>query len=305
MVFFLLLLSLVYFYVLRHPPKKIWLIILASVIITFPAFPAALSRDVYNYAMDAKTITVFHQNPWVTPPKAHPADSLFSHIAWPNDPTRYGPVWVLPTSALYSIWPSLYSFKLITVLCYLGTLYIIKKLAKTDRAVIFLAFNPLLIVEYYLGTHTDIAMTFLALLAIYKLSWPAMFGSLLVKITSLPLSVGFFIKNAYVWIWLAYLGSLIIITAWSINPWYFTLPVILSALVLKSYFHKYLAISLSLAAVVRYIPLLYMGPFDPHNKIRAFLFLILLVPFGLWTLKKSLTSIKDPKFYMASESILK
>jgi hypothetical protein len=62
----------------------------------------------------------------------------------------------------------------------LGTLYLIKKLAKTDRAVIFLAFNPLLIVEYYLGTHTDIAMTFLALLAIYKLSWPAMFGSLLV-----------------------------------------------------------------------------------------------------------------------------
>ncbi len=301
MVIFIAVLSFCYLFFLKHPPKKIWLIVIASAIVTFPAFPAAFSRDVYNYAMYAKEVVVYHSNPWTTAPKAFPNDELLNHIAWPNDPSRYGPTWVIPTTAIYFVWPSLYAFKLFTVTCFLLCLWFVKKL-KGD--IVFVALNPLMIIEFYIGTHTDIVMTLFILLAIYKNSWASYFLSIGTKITSLPLFMGLIIRHPLVYIWSAYLGTLIIIAKWSINPWYFTLPFILTALYLKSNFYKYLAISLSLAAVIRYVPLLYMGPFDPNNKIRAILFLLFMVPFAIWFYKELLYQISLQISHLEKRSLL-
>lgn len=324
----LLILTACYFYFLRHVPKRIWLVIFVTTVLTFPAFPAAFSRDVYNYSMDAKNLMVYHQNPWTTPPKAHPSDPLLPHIHWPNDPTRYGPVWVLPTAAIYplgqnQIGYSQYLFKFYTLLGWLGSLYLVGKVVKKlngdpAKAIIFLAFNPLLIIEYFIGTHTDIVMTFFILLSLYllftkhqKLSWLSFVFSIGTKITSLPEIVPLWLARAFLLspkvtiflsIWFAYLGSLIIIAKWSINPWYFTLPVVLTGLYLQSKWHKWLAISLSLAAAIRYAPLLFLGPFDPHNKIRAILFLLLLVPFVIWTLRQGRASIRSQEVLLARKA---
>lgn len=292
MALIILSLTICYLYFLKHPPKRLFLIIIFSIIITFAGHPAAFSRDVYNYAMYAKTLVVYHQNPWVTPPKAFPNDPLLKNIHWPNDPSRYGPVWILPTSFLYYLWPSLYSFKLLTVFSLLACFYLVKKL-KGD--LVFLVFNPLIIIEYFLGTHTDILMTMFILLALYKNSWAYALLSILVKITSLPVAVFYWIKNPRILTWLAYLGTFIIIAKWSINAWYFTLPLVLTALITKSKFHKNLAISFSIAAVVRYLPLIYLGPFDPNNKIRAILFCITFLVFWRKYVSQSIQKLESGK----------
>lgn len=314
-IFVLILISLTfcYFYLLKNYQrlkKSLWVIILFAAVISFPAFPAAFSRDVYNYAMSAKTVIVYGQNPWTTPPKAFPNDPFLNYLHWPNDGSRYGPTWTIPTTVLYplggnNVGMSLYTFKLFTSLSWLGSLFLIGKIAKKInldpvQAITFLAFNPLLVIEFFIGTHTDITMTFFILLSLFwlfekKRNWSifAFFLSIGTKITSLPVGVAWWIAHVFhlngkhtvfLFIWSAYLGSLIIIAKWSINPWYFTLPIFLSALYLHSKFHRFLAISLSLAAAVRYAPLLFLGPFDPNNKIRAQLFLLLLVPFCLWVM---------------------
>lgn len=276
------LLTLCYLYFLNNPPKRVLLYIILSLIIMFPSYPATLSNDVYNYAMDAKILVVYHQNPWIVPPKFFPQDPLFSLVHWKDDPSRYGPIWIVPTAFLYWLWPSIFSFKLFTAANYLLSLWLINKLRGN---ITFIFFNPLIILEYLLGTHTDIVMTTFVLFALYHRSLIAMLAAVLVKITALPLLLGLFFKNKYFWVWLAYLGSFLIIVKWSINPWYFTLPIFLTALITHNKFYKYLAINLSIAAIVRYFPLLYLGWFDPNNKIRAALFIIFMLPFGFWVLK--------------------
>lgn len=330
-IIILVSLTLCYVYFLKNfhkLRKSLWSIILLAAVISFPAFPAAFSRDVYNYAMSAKTVVVYGQNPWTTPPKAFPNDPFLNHLHWPNDGSRYGLTWTVPTTILYllagnNVGLSLYTFKLFTSLSWLGSLFLIGKIAKKInldpvQAVAFLAFNPLLVIEFFIGTHTDITMTLFILLCLYwlfhrKRNWSlfSFFLSIGTKITSLPIIVGWWLSyvfhlnpktTIFLFIWSAYLGTLVIISKWSINPWYFTLPIFLSALYLHSQFHRFLAISLSLAAAIRYAPLLFLGPFDPNNKIRAQLFLLFLVPFCLWVIKRLWRNYSTSKTLVSGKS---
>lgn len=272
-------------------------------LILFFAHPAFLSHDVYSYAIYAKELIYYHVIPQFVPPNAFPFDPWLAFNHWPTSASRYGPVWTALSLVPFLIGsPNLllvsYAFKILGVLGYLLNLFLFKKLSPKINFLVF-ALNPFIILEALASPHTDVWVTVFVLVSLIfilrkkpRLAWLSLLASVGVKIVSLSLIFPLLLQSLFrfsskiliaVFAVFAYLGSAIIIARWSINPWYLYLPITLSLLLWEIKFWRYLAVSLSAAALVRYLPYFYLGFFDPHNKIRAFLFLITLVPLILWT----------------------
>ncbi len=274
--------------------KWLW----AFLLITALTYPAGLSHDVFNYVFDARILKFYHQWPWLAAPANFIGDSWLPFLHWQNSTSRYGPIWIGLTSLVVTsnLWFSIYTVKIVAIMGSLVCWWFLRKLT-TKTAVNFWLLNPLVITEMFISPHIDTWMTAFVLMGLYY--WKgsrqarmttacSLISSLGIKIVALPMVLLVFVKKEKIFVWaviLAYLGSLIIILRWSINPWYFTLPITLSALVVKNKFWRYLTWSLSVASLVRYLPYFYLGFFDPGNKIRAVLFGMVMLPFIFWSVK--------------------
>lgn len=304
----LVILFIAFFLILKIKAAKLLLIILlVASLIGFIAYPAYLSNDVITYAIYGKILVFYHQLPWLVSPAHFPNDAWTSLTHWPTSTSRYGPVWIFLTALSYlgsggRLIVSLYLLKAFGLIIFFINIYLIGKIAKSigknplQLQKVF-AFNPYIFIESVVSPHSDVLMTTFVLLAIYLyLSgktvkfYLGMLLSIGVKVVSLPLALApiLKIKRLEYFVGLAYLGSAIIIAQWSINPWYLYLPITLSVLVWERKFFRYLAISLSIACLIRYLPYFYLGFFDPANKIRRNLFLLTMIPFTAWSLLKFL-----------------
>jgi hypothetical protein len=147
-------------------PVKLALLIGGVLLFSYPL----LSHDFFNYMFDAKILTFYHQNPYMHKALDYPGDPWIRFMHWVHRPYPYGPVFLAVT-----VIPSFlgmgkfvihfFLLKATFVGFYLLSVYF---LAKIDRKqALFLATQPLLLIEGLVSGHNEIVGLGFAFAGIY------------------------------------------------------------------------------------------------------------------------------------------
>jgi hypothetical protein len=88
------------------------------------AYPAT-AVDVFAYVAHGRLVAEHHANPFIVPPDAYPTDAIVPYLAFPGEPSQYGPAWVLLGDALATIahgdlLTEVVLYKLVGALAHLG-----------------------------------------------------------------------------------------------------------------------------------------------------------------------------------------
>lgn len=297
-----------FFYIfLKRKFNPKFLIIITSTIFFF-SYSAMLSYDIFNYMTTAKVIFKYHENPYVIMPiefKGEP-NLLFTHAA--NKISLYGPSWIVLSAAPFFLGFSnfvltFFNFKLLIILFYIGTIFLVKKITRNEYSVILFALNPLIIIETLIGNHNDIVMMFLALFSFFLLIKKRIFSSILILIFSI------FIKYATIFLIPVFIFTTIRILQnkkidWNriflysslsmflvfllsflrgeIYPWYAVWFLTFTSLIPKNKILLYISLAFSFGLLLGYVPFMLTGSYfgiTPTVRILftfipVFLFLI-------------------------------
>ena len=63
------------------------------------AYPAT-AVDVFGYIAHGRLLVLHEVNPFIVPPAEFPGDAMVRYLAFPGEPSQYGPIWVLETAPL-------------------------------------------------------------------------------------------------------------------------------------------------------------------------------------------------------------
>lgn len=132
--------------------------------------PPLLSQDVFGYISYARLGVLHGLDPYTHVPVEAPADPTFAYIGWPFQHSPYGPLFTLGSYAIVPLGfaADLWSFKLLAVLCSLGTAALVARAAAREGrspqlAAAFVGLNPVVLEFAVGGAHND--MVTLLLLA--------------------------------------------------------------------------------------------------------------------------------------------
>ena len=232
--------------------RQFWIIVLVtSGVLTFSY--NAFSYDLFNYIFDAKIYTHYNLNPYMYKALDFPNDPMLSFMRWTHRTYPYGPAWLFLTIPVSFIGSNIfivtfYLFKMLTTVCFLGTVYYIEKIVKILNPkkslfnAAFFALNPLILIEVLVSSHNDTSMMFFAILAVYlfiNTKWQTgfitiLFSALIKQVTTLLLIpfVIFYISKYFkktvsneLFIKLCLLfnivGFIYVLTQIEVQPWYF------------------------------------------------------------------------------------
>jgi hypothetical protein len=156
--------------------------------------PMLTSQDILSYIMYARMEAIYHLNPLTTAPNALRHDMLYRYIYWKNQPSIYGPTWVILTGGLQwilnfiGLGSPLIMVVVLRVLAlgaHLGSSLLIwsigehlqpstdKQDQRRKRAMLAFAWNPLLLMEASINAHNDTFVLFFILLACWFLMRPS------------------------------------------------------------------------------------------------------------------------------------
>lgn len=275
--------------------KFTWTILLCTAgLLTFSY--NAFSYDLFNYIFDAKIITYYQQNPYEHKALDYIGDPMLSFMRWTHRVYPYGPVWLGLTVPLSFIGfqfflPTLFLFKALMALSFIGSLYymgkILQKIApeKENFGLLFFGLNPLVIIESLVSAHLDIVMICFCLWSFYVLINERYFSSIVLFLISVGIkfATGFLFpiyamifyfqrKNKKVpWnqVFLFSLVLMIITVILIVNsigtfqPWYLLLVFAFAAFIAHKYYILIPSIIVSFGALLTYVPYLYFGNWDP------------------------------------------
>lgn len=267
--------------------KEIFILLGITITILFFSYPAMLSYDIFNYVATSKVLFFYHENPYIVMPIEFVGDPLltFTHAA--NKIALYGPFWVLLTGIPYFLGFGnfiiiLFSFKLFSLLFYLGSVFLIWKISRNILSLILFSFNPLILIETLVSGHNDIVMIFLVLLSFFLLTKKRIF----LGISFFVLSI--FIKYATVllipiflyvvwrlirdkvidWIKVYFFSSLLMLIAFllspireEIYPWYAIWFISFAFLVPNKKILLYVSTAFSFSLLLRYTPYMLTGTY--------------------------------------------
>jgi hypothetical protein len=277
--------------------KHVWFMIFCMTGILIFAYPA-FSYDLFNHMFTAKTVLLYHKNPYEVTPLAFTGfESWLTFMRWTHIVSIYSPLWIAATFVPYLfgfgyfLW-ILWNFKLFIALFYLLTAYAIKKILEDEKKPLSLlgvglfAFNPLVIIESLVSAHNDIVMMGCAVFSLYFLrekravwSFLAESLSIAMKLISLVLlPIYLFPKQKWLPIALMSIGTIgfLVVTKREVMPWYllWTMPFI--ALYPQKKWLIILTSGISVGLLLRYAPYLYYGHWnDPVPTIK---FWVTIVP---------------------------
>lgn len=271
-----------YFLILKHAKyfeNNIWKIIGIVVAILILSYPAALSYDIFNYVTTAKVAFHYHENPYVIYPIEFLGDPYLVFTRATNKTALYGPLWIGITALPFILGFgnfifTLFLFKLVPLIFYLGICWSIYKLSNKLN-VLYFALNPLVLIETFVSGHNDVVMMFFALLSFYFIfqkkfgfSIISLLCSILIKFSTMFLIpvylFAIFKKNTdqeKIFKYAAF--SMFIIFLLSpfreeLYPWYaiwfITFVSLISSKLIRSF-----VIVLSFALLMRYIPYMWTG----------------------------------------------
>lgn len=270
-------------------------------IVLFLGFPG-FSYDVFNYMATAKITYLYQENPYVVMPIEIPNESMLVYMHAANKIALYGPSWILMTlvphiAGFGNSLMTIYMFKIMVILFYIGTLWLIWRLSgKNLFAVAFFGLNPLVVTETVLSGHNDIVMMFFVLSAFYLLQkkryiWAttALISSILIKYATLvlvPIFIFVMIKTMKkekiawktVWWW----STLAMYAAFLLSPlrveiysWYFIWPLTFAALLDSRSILVFLSYGFTFGLPYRFLPFIYTrewGGITPMaKKISTFI----------------------------------
>lgn len=155
-------------------------------------FPVVTSPDLFSYIIYARMTTLYHLNPLTTTPQAISNDIVYNYLYWKDQPSAYGPTWMMLSSFLQwcvahvfgvkNIWAAVLSLRLLGLVAHLWSTLLIwslsghlQRLNGTNRphirilATFAFAWNPLLIFEACVNAHNDTVMLLLLLLGLWVL----------------------------------------------------------------------------------------------------------------------------------------
>ncbi|OGG12175.1 hypothetical protein A2Z00_05870 [Candidatus Gottesmanbacteria bacterium RBG_13_45_10] len=308
-LFILVLSYLTYIYAIYSGRKKlvtekqVWRLVGIVVVLLVLSYPA-FSYDMFNYMFTAKTVLVYHKNPYdVTPLQFAGVEPWLSFMHWTHLPSAYTPLWILLTLSTYIFSFGyflllLWNIKVMVAAFYILAIWCIGKIGeKIDPAskvlgMIIFAFNPLVIIETLVSGHNDIAMMALALGAFYLflirhrlLSYMFLALSVAMKLMTIFLyPVALLGWNPLFAVIAMVIGLILVIFQREVLSWYFLWIIPFIALVPQRKYIVWLATAFSLGLLLRYAPYLYLGHWnDPVPTIKTWvttapiLFVILLI----------------------------
>lgn len=268
--------------------------LLCTIILTFSY--NAFSYDLFNNIFDAKIITHYHQNPFIKTALDFPHDPMLSFMHWVQRPYPYGPIMLVFTVPLSYIGlqyflPTFFLFKIVNGVLFLGIIYFLRKIIlivhkKEDTfTLVLFALNPLVLIEALVSAHNDIAMLFLALWGIYlllKKKW--LLAGVLILLSALTKQVSVFLfapvfvymiseiffkkhflsLQKFLWfcVFAMTAGLFYVLTQREFQPWYLLWILPFLVLVQQSKLLISFIIGISVGALLRYVPFLYLGNWD-------------------------------------------
>lgn len=145
------------------------------------AYPAT-AVDVFGYIAHGRMLAEHHMNPFVTPPYAYPTDDIVRFLAFPAEPSQYGPAWVLlgylqAAIGRGDLLAEVLFYKVVAAVAHLASAALILSIGRrlgANRcqalagAYLFL-WNPLLLWETVGNAHNDGLMMLGGLLAVWLL----------------------------------------------------------------------------------------------------------------------------------------
>ncbi len=274
----------------------VWKIVICLSVILFFAYNA-FSYDLFNYIFDAKIVTHYHQNPYVQKALDYPGDPMLSFMHWTHRTYPYGPAWLVLTVPLSYIGVgyfllTFYLFKLLIIGSFIWSAKLIKKIAEKTGidpafAVAGFALNPLVLVESLVSAHNDIVMIALGLFGIlmfleqkYIKSLFGIVASILVKYATallIPAIIARGLLSAkggsasgrkdevFFYVLIASMSIATLFASYRTNfqPWYLLIILPFTAFVQKKYFIAIPVFIISIAALLQYVPYLYLGNWNP------------------------------------------
>jgi hypothetical protein len=165
------------------------------------AYPAT-AVDVFGYVAHGRLLAMHGANPFIMPPADFPSDPILPYLAFPTEPSQYGPIWVLLGGLLATVshgdlLTEVLLYKLVAAAAHVGGAAIIYQVAlrlgahrPRARASTYLyLWNPMLLWEMIANAHNDGVMMFFALCAAWLfvaevdlLVLPAVAAGALVKV---------------------------------------------------------------------------------------------------------------------------
>jgi hypothetical protein len=264
--------------------RSLWYIILLSGLILWFSYPA-LSYDLFNHMFTAKTILVYHKNPYgVTPLQFTGVEPWLSFLHWTHVVSVFSPLWILLTLPAYILGFGyflliMWNFKFILVASYIAAVWAISKILKPEGDVkqalgmAIFALNPLVIIESLVNAHNDMLMMALALLAIvlYKKgkrwsSWLVLSLSIATKIITASLIPSFIARwNRTIALAFMIIGliAFLAVARREIMPWYFLWIIPFIAILPDQFWLLIIGSGISLGLLGRYAPFLFMGDWNP------------------------------------------
>lgn len=264
---------------------RIIFLISAFLVLSYPAF----SYDMFNYMFTAKTVLIYHKNPYtVTPQQFIGFDSWIYFMRWIHLPSAYTPVWIFLTLPFYLLGFGyflliMWNIKILVAASYLVVVWCIEQILNlADRkhsliGVAIYALNPLIIIESLVNAHNDSVMMMLAMFAIllYMLkrplaSWLLLSLSIGLKLmTTFLLPLYFFHFNRKYLLVAMVIGLILVLFQREVLPWYMLWIMPFVALLPEKTDVTILAGAYSLGLLLRYVPYLYLGHWnDPAPYIK-------------------------------------
>lgn len=309
---FLALLSLLFFcylYILKHAGNlsflraKVLPMILVSVLLLVFSYPA-LSYDLFNYMTTAKVAYTHHENPYLVMPIEIANEPYLSFTRAANKVALYGPVWILITAiphaiGLSSIWGTIIAFKALNACMFVIFAFLIYKMSKSWKNVLFFVLNPLVLIEVLVSGHNDIYMMVFAVLGLHfwtkhgtgnKIAGSmALLASMLIKgATVVLLPLLFFkkwSKDRLILVGYCLLAAVFFLVAplrEELYPWYAVWLVGMASLLdMKKYAGlMWFTVVLSFALELRHLPYMMMGYYEgPGPMLRI---LVTVVPIAIY-----------------------
>lgn len=266
----LLLFAFYYFFFSRADKlsvKTLMTAVLGLAVLALFSYPA-FSHDIFNYIFDARIVAFHGANPYSSTALMFPLDTWTRFMNWTHRTYPYGPAF-LPISILFYTFGfnkfvlTLFWFKAMLVGSFLGTSYLIYRLAGKRGLAIF-AFNPLIIYEMAVSAHLDGVMLFFAIFGYYLylrkrriqgiISWIISVGIKYATVLNFPGLPLFWL------VVLSYIGALVQIFSRELLPHYFIVPIGFAALLPENRKLFWVGFLISLVLLLfRYVPFLYSG----------------------------------------------
>lgn len=283
----------------------VWKLVGAVTILLIFSYPA-FSYDLFNYVFTAKTVLVYHKNPYeVIPLQFAGIDPLVSIMRWTHLPSAYTPLWILLTLPAYLLGFGkfllvVWNLKLLVALFYLLAVRGVSRVLavvepkKMVLGMAIFALNPLVIIESLVSAHNDIAMMAIAIWAIVFFlekkriaSWILLSFSVAIKLMTLfvvPIMIALYQRHGDWRKWSLFAmgaGFLLVLSQREPLPWYWVWLMPFIAFYPTKRWLVSLAGWYSFALTLRYAPYLYYGNWNAPVPILKWWVTLVPVVFSL------------------------